>query len=160
MKIWGQRMFYFQKWWAFHLGGARDIKKENTKTFSGEKRILFKGYKIAIMWMSSINTVWLTALKCAQTHKPGCFQLVHREREHSGKEKELFSVGSSRKVAKSCLMALFTLHHGAERQGDSQARMETSHTISQSVAMSRPRRFWGKYLTVCLKQMLFFIKQI
>lgn len=53
-------------------------------------------------------------------------------------------------------MALFTLHHGAERQGDSQARMETSHTISQSVAMRRlGGDFEEKYLTVCLKQMLF-----
>ncbi len=38
------------------------------------------GYKIAIMWNARINAVWLTALQCAQTHKPGCFQLVQREK--------------------------------------------------------------------------------
>lgn len=87
------------------------------------------------------------------THKPGCFQLVLREREHSGKEMSYFSVGSSRKVAKSCLMALFTLHHGAERQGDrARPGWKRATQYSQSVAMrGLGRRFRGQIFNSMLK---------
>lgn len=71
---------------ALHWGATRDFWSKKTKT----SMFILRGYKLVIMWKASINALWLTVLKCAQIHKRGCFQLVHWEREHSGKEMSYF----------------------------------------------------------------------